>query len=682
VPASLRIVTFAAAVFLAVGALWFVACTPRDQATGDHHGPAGAPPATGVGPSGVTPAATAAGIFAYSPSNAYVTRSIDSQMGAVLAHDQASADWHWATLARFDVGAHQYVMSHGRQTATGLAADWSIRELFPSGDLGNQTDAGSWPDYYATLIGCQSGGNAFVIGQRDSDNSWFVRQVNAGGVMGETTNAGAWSHYYGVAVPLAGANQTYVYFQSAAPETSGGNPGYPWFIAELTADGRLNQTSSGYWDNYYPVTTAFAVGDQWYLFAHRPPAAGAAGAWFIRRLAAGGQMGPLSDSGAWADYFATIASFPAADGKTYLFGQNTNGQWLIAPILPGGTLGAATDSGAAADACSFVFPFAFDTLYLHRDDWMAAQAATIGPRKLTDITIPGSHDAGVNAVDYSLGNCNRLASSCNTTAQDTDIKGQLALGSRYFDVRPAILDVDDWSSWQTGHYDTSLLMGCRGEKISDIFSDVNAFFADPAHAKELAILDISHCFNVTADAGCGDAEYGVLTANIESGVDHLVKCADDCDLLDMTLDQVLALGNVIVRVEGVPSDKPHGIFSSSGADFPIYNNYSDTDNLPDMIAGQYSELETLANHRNQLFLLSWTLTQSTADAIECMFTHSSILSMAVTARPPLFGDLEQWVAAGSITPTLYPNIIYLDAFDGLGTRTAIYLNQSVGHAGK
>jgi hypothetical protein len=677
VQASFRIVSLAAALFMAVGALLFVSCAPRNHAGGGAGAGSVAHVPAAVGGGSAASTASPAGIFAYARTNLFFTQSIGRQMGAELAHVQGSADWHWATIARFNVGARQFLMAHGRQTATALANDWSIRELFDTGDLGNPTDSGTWPGYYGTLIGCQAGGNAFVIGQRESDRYWSVQRVEAGGVLGQIAAGGAWTQFYNVAVPLESADHTYIYFQTSATERVDNRDVRPWFIAELMPDGRLNQTDAGFWDDYYPAGAALAVGGESYLFAQGPPAGGAAAPWFIRRIADGGKMGPQTDSGAWADAGATIASYQAGDGKTYLFGQSADKRWFIRQVLPGGTMGPETDRGQWAEYCSFVAPFAFDTIYLHSDDWMAAMSDTIGARKLSGIALPGSHDAGVNLVDYNFANCNRLASSCNTTAQNTDIAGQLALGSRYFDVRPVMEDYTDWTTWRTGHYDTSLLMGCRGEAMSGVFDDVNAFFADPAHAKELAILKISHCFDLGTANGCGSDEYGVLTPNIENALDHLIKC-DSCNLLDMTLDQILELGNVIALVDGVASDKPHGIFSWSADDLPVYDNYSDTDNLSDMVGGQFAELENPADHRNQLFLLSWTLTQSTADSIECMFNGTSILSMAASAHAVLFGDIDQWVNAGSINAALYPNIIYLDAFDSLGTRTAIYLNQAFG----
>jgi hypothetical protein len=128
----------------------------------------------------------------------------------------------------------------------------------------------------------------------------------------------------------------------------------------------------------------------------------------------------------------------------------------------------------------------------------------------------------------------------------------------------------------------------------------------------------------------------------------------------------------------VSSDKSNGIFSWNDNDLRVYDEYANKDDVNDMVSDQKTKLEDPDNHHKKLFLLSWTLTMNEKDAIECETKTSkkTILSMAADAHSVLLPDIDPWAEKGVITDTLFPNIIYLDAFDQLGTRTAIYLNQT------
>jgi len=427
--------------------------------------------------------------------------------------------------------------------------------------------------------------------------------------------------------------------------------------------------------------TAFDVGGRWYLFGHRKPTLGTDGPWFIQHVTKEGKMGAETDSGKWNHYYQTVTSYKAEDGKTYLFGENTDKHWFIQEVKSGGEMGSETDNGDWNEYYSYVYPFNFDPIYLHDDDWMQALKATIGTKKLIEIALPGSHDAGMNSLDYAKDKCN-LASSCNTVAQDTNIIGQLKRGSRYFDIRPVVnTDPETWDDWWTGHYDPKReswphWLGCRGESMRDVFADVNAFFENGAHPDELVILKMSHCYILADDQGdCDSKAFDRLVWHIENDLKNLVKC-DGCNLMDMTLEEILEKGNVIALVDGVPSDKPNGIFSWNDNDLRVYDEYANKDDVSDMVSDQKGKLEDAGNHHNTLFLLSWTLTMTEKDALECegAVSNKTILTMAAEAHGALFPNIDPWAEKGIITDTLFPNIIYIDAFDQLGTRTAIYLN--------
>ncbi len=214
--------------------------------------------------------------------------------------------------------------------------------------------------------------------------------------------------------------------------------------------------------------------------------------------------------------------------------------------------------------------------------------------------------------------------------------------------------------------------------MEDVFSDISDFFSGGAHEKELVILKISHCADGSSsepNAECNSSDFDLIKKHIKNDLPRLVKCSDDCDLMDMTLNEIFEKGNVIALVDGVSSDKADGIFSWSDNDLPIYDHYSNADDLDAMAADQYDKLTTQDNHKNKLFLLSWTLTMSESDALACATNTTTILSMALDARKALFPKvIGDWLEKGFITQQIYPNILYVDAYDQVATRAAIYLN--------
>jgi hypothetical protein len=91
--------------------------------------------------------------------------------------------------------------------------------------------------------------------------------------------------------------------------------------------------------------------------------------------------------------------------------------------------------------------------------------------------------------------------------------------------------------------------------------------------------------------------------------------------------------------------------------------------------GQIAKLLNEDNH-SWPFLLSWTLTLNTAGAIGCPGGFSpSIMEMAAVATPQIDDYMVQLVEDRGLTKTLFPNILYVDAFSRTPTNTAIYLNR-------
>ena len=134
---------------------------------------------------------------------------------------------------------------------------------------------------------------------------------------------------------------------------------------------------------------------------------------------------------------------------------------------------------------------------------------------------------------------------------------------------------------------------------------------------------------------------------------------------------------VLLRFEtdAFSSDPLLAVFTIN--DFPIYNNYSNTESFSDMSSDQKEKMLDSENHDEELFLLSWTLTLSEHDAKKCSDTvdhHPNILDLAAVADGHLNAYINDWFYGNLMSQPLFPNILYVDYFRSFATRTAIFLN--------
>ena len=516
----------------------------------------------------------------------------------------------------------------------------------------------------------------------EDDHRWFIQEILPGGTLASTSShSGHWNHDYSNLVIMQTGVGAFLFGQN--------NDDNYWFTALLDSEGILHSNPNldeGHWEDYWPTIVPFRVGGRQYIFGHRKTWDGD-GPWFIQHVTRDGYLGAETDSGEWHNYYATMTSFVGEDGETYLFGHNTNKHWFIQRVESGGKMGSETDNGDWDNYFEIAFPFSMDKSYWDTDNWMGNLNNRIGSRKLNQIALPGSHDAGMNEADRH--DC-LLGRSCNTVTQKTDIGGQLKMGSRYFDIRP-VLDYESDSSgnWSTGHFQITGLgmLGCEGEDKDSIVNSLEKFFADSAHQNELVILKFSHC--LIADRGendfrCTKDQVNTLAKELALQIgDKLVKC-DGCHLTEMTLDEILALGNIVLvfDFDPYPVDRARskGIFKwGMTYDYYLKDDYSNTENYEFMKIDQISMLLKDVYHSYGGFLLSWTLTLSAEDATYC---NNSILELSRNANPRLYEEMWKLVEEGQMTQSLIPNVLYVDAFDTFATRTAIYLNTEFENLGE
>jgi len=294
-------------------------------------------------------------------------------------------------------------------------------------------------------------------------------------------------------------------------------------------------------------------------------------------------------------------------------------------------------------------------------DWMQANIGTLGSRPLINICIPGSHDAGMSQINSGT----LFSDAANTQTQTLSIGAQLSAGSRYFDVRPVIAD----GAYSTGHYSDvtqiSSWQGSNGQTIASVISDINTFTSTN---NELVIINLSHAYDT--DAGNSNypiftqAQWDALFAQL-TGINHLYVDPNPStvDLTTVTLSTFIGSSPAVVVIVQPDDTIDLGDYASQGfyqySQLNAYNEYADTNTLSTMESDQLTKLAAQrTTPESSYFLLSWTLTQDTA---EVLGLGDSILELADEADSAVYTALPP-----KLSTSTYPNIILIDNFQNDG----------------
>jgi hypothetical protein len=270
--------------------------------------------------------------------------------------------------------------------------------------------------------------------------------------------------------------------------------------------------------------------------------------------------------------------------------------------------------------------------------WMGRLLAANPAVKLNQITMPGSHDAGM----YRPG----VTDVSNT--QHLTIFDQLTAGSRFFDLRICVWNAWDFELW-TWHG------ASYGGKLDDILDDVRRFIA--ANPTEAVFLKFRS--NVQADQKPTVDMVGSKLAG------YLYHSAVTPVFAEETLENLK--GKVVAAFH--PDYDPNLINSNAGT-FPysdygdektgaliphsenhylgVYDSYADSNSIDVMEPNQQQKrIDHGGYGKEYLFLFSWTLTG-----------YGSIYDLDLlssTANP----QLPKVLHANSTKP----NIVYIDAVD-------------------
>lgn len=282
---------------------------------------------------------------------------------------------------------------------------------------------------------------------------------------------------------------------------------------------------------------------------------------------------------------------------------------------------------------------------------------------LIDIAVPGSHDAGM----YILNECEAGANSCNTQTQYLSTTDQLNAGLRMFDIRPVYYN----SKYYTQHATDCDGYGCKGDLISNIFSQINTFLDNHA---ELVILQISHfchtSYNETGFVNLINNTFGdkIYKETSPGAVPFIHKPLKDI------IPQNKNNGKVMLILEGAsdsPANRANGIFTNDI--IPAVGGWTNSHDLGDLKSKQGNNYAGYSNKGITLFQFSWQITQSDHMAVDCAIfpDTASIAKLAQRANLQLTPFIDSLISTGDIKKGRIPNIIYIDLADELVTQQCL-----------
>lgn len=269
------------------------------------------------------------------------------------------------------------------------------------------------------------------------------------------------------------------------------------------------------------------------------------------------------------------------------------------------------------------------SLITDRASWMHHRLNTLGRKRLGDLVLPASHDAGMYKTVSDVGRA-------WAKTQNLSIYEQLSYGVRYFDLRP---------KW-TGKKFVIVHGDWTGPDLSEVLGDIRKFALE--NHKELAILTFSHFDNID------NARYDNLVDQIRASIgEWLFKSRPGGRrLADVTLDDYVKKGPAfLVVVDGnyAIDVKREGFWvfrnwyaAPAEDDLRVFDIYANTDRFALLRNDQFYKFLTYDGTMAQqpkepcdLFLLSWTLTPQ-----KCVVPPApSVWALARRSNPSLGQDI-------------------------------------------
>ena len=322
--------------------------------------------------------------------------------------------------------------------------------------------------------------------------------------------------------------------------------------------------------------------------------------------------------------------------------------------------------------------------------WMEGLRNVIGDKPLWQITLPGTHDAGMYTThDILIQEFHWLEKYAKTWVRDHWVKTQgqtiyeqLMGGVRYLDLRPAVHHSEYYYIYHS----------FAGPEVYQVLSDIRAFmdYSQKTGAGELVIVALSHMrsFGVS-----NYKELGALITEYLEPYLYTVQDPQKANFLETTFNQYTKTGSprVLFLVKSTEYEDwvnsgvkpPPGVWpyqEMDSGDLPvpvsgnmrIINDYANKYERLKMEKDQFFKLvSTQGGNDKRMFLLSWTLTAPEDGkwwaARFLGYSPHSIHDMSQSAKPDLAPFLRTYSDRYKI------NILFTDYYQEAATPDLAYL---------
>ncbi|KAI8267365.1 Mutanase [Colletotrichum sp. SAR11_239] len=299
--------------------------------------------------------------------------------------------------------------------------------------------------------------------------------------------------------------------------------------------------------------------------------------------------------------------------------------------------------------------------------WMDSIKEHIKGRMVKHVIMPGAHDAGMSVIGkYKWG-----GTPMDTQTQAYGIAGQLALGARYFDLRPAIAD-DEFHIFHVSDPRATVIVGASGVTLQNVIDDINEFYtSNPGEVVFLWMRDMvsfrgglfggGHPFNGDEMAQFFDKLRGIQ--NRCRGLTEATRLQER--VMGELMEQNGGTGCVAIILdqfgvdEGIPQDDPASGIFLAGKHMDRTDRWEeDVGTTPAQLLGyQVTGFDDPVRRRlepskgGDFFVSQWVLNAKHEDAV---FYGLENLANYLTTPMLYYGGVAE------MTPDMFPTVMLMD----------------------
>lgn len=299
-------------------------------------------------------------------------------------------------------------------------------------------------------------------------------------------------------------------------------------------------------------------------------------------------------------------------------------------------------------------------------------------KKLKDIVMPGSHDAGMSILTATGGQQKGTINECNTLTQQMNIEKQLNAGIRMFDFRVGTYNGMLYTKHSSSDCMAEALGGGYGERLQPIALAIRKFLQ--TNPQEIVLASFSHfCEQETPLQRLKDSLMNWV------GMDHLYT-ATKTSIGDVPLSELAGKAVLSFEIPGNTDNRfpTCAIADTSTAFINFRRAYAATNKMNELIDKEKNFFISLNNtlNPNDLVRLDWQLTQSADEApvicnefedekINPLVNGVMLLANVIRKNKSIIGHsldgnkllpvkLNEWIKDGTIHTKNKPNIVYVD----------------------